>query len=390
MESAAPYAISVRDQTGSIVIVETLFMSWMILVTLIRLYLRLAINGPLQIDDLIVFIGSVMAVAHTGTIMGAISHGLGRSQDESMLSDLKQAGKTGKCMDYKTDGDWVQGVYAANLFFLAGHGAAKISTCLLLQRLGRQKHYLLCSKILLGAVVVWTVTSMLAIATSCLPQYQFMMPQHCGNVGTAWKAITAFDIITEIFTFGMSILLVWGIQMQRKEKGAVIFAFGTRTLCVPDIAKEQDLKWILISFVIFRLIIITIIRQVFLDRSLFHHDAPLRLSDSIIATAALLHCSIMMATVPCLKPFVISFNTGWGQGVKNRNGENTYFTPAGKSTSAIRSQAYTTNQGEEDEANLTVTRHSRDSQNSHRLIIHQRREWTVEEDYEMHSLGDGI
>ena len=85
-------------------------------------------------------------------------------------------------MNYKTDGDWVQGVYAANLLFLAGHGAAKISMCLLLGRLGRQKRYLLCSKILLSAVVVWTVTSMLAVATSCLPQYQFMMPQHCGNM----------------------------------------------------------------------------------------------------------------------------------------------------------------------------------------------------------------
>lgn len=311
--------------------------------------------------------------------MGAISHGLGRSQNESMLSDLKQAGEvrlsaptpisrviimnswkqseTGKCMNYKTDGNWVQGIYAANLLFLAGHGAAKISICLLLQRLGRQKSYLLCSKILLSAVSVWTVTSMLAIATSCLPQYQFMMPQHCGNVvgyvsshaniyesadkykqGTVWKAITAFDIITDILTFGLSILLVWGIQMRWKEKGTVIFAFGIRTLCVPDIAKEQDLTWILISFVIFRLIIITIIRQFFLDRSLFHPDAPLHLSDAIVATAALLHCSIMMSTVPCLKPFVISFNTGWGQGVTNSNGENPYYTSTGKSTSAIRSQ----------------------------------------------------
>ena len=170
----------------------------------------------------------------------------------------------------------------------------------------------------------------------------------------------------------------------------MIFAFGTRTLCVPDIAKEQDLKWILISFVIFRMIPITIIRQFFLDRSLFHPDAPLHLSDAIIATAALLHCSIMMSTVPCLKPFVISFNTGWGQGVTNSNGENPYYISTGKSTSAIRSQAYATKQEDEDEINLTVIRHSQDSQNSQRLIIHQTREWTVEEEYEMQSLRDGI
>jgi hypothetical protein len=59
MEAAAPYAISATDRSGLIVIVETLFMSWMIMVSLIRLYMRLAINGPVQIDDLVVFAGSV-------------------------------------------------------------------------------------------------------------------------------------------------------------------------------------------------------------------------------------------------------------------------------------------------------------------------------------------
>jgi hypothetical protein len=59
MESAAPYVISATDRSGLIVIVEMLFMSWMIMVSLIRLYMRLAINGPVQIDDLVVFAGSV-------------------------------------------------------------------------------------------------------------------------------------------------------------------------------------------------------------------------------------------------------------------------------------------------------------------------------------------
>lgn len=59
MEYAAPYAISATDRSGLIVIVEMLFMSWMIMVCLIRLYMRLAINGPVQIDDLVVFAGSV-------------------------------------------------------------------------------------------------------------------------------------------------------------------------------------------------------------------------------------------------------------------------------------------------------------------------------------------
>ncbi|CAP80184.1 Pc12g05570 [Penicillium rubens Wisconsin 54-1255] len=93
MESVSPYAVSATNRSGLIVIVETLFMTWMIMVSLIRLYMRLAINGPVKIDDVVVFAGSVMAIAHVGTIMDAISHGLGRSEDESSRSNLTRAGK---------------------------------------------------------------------------------------------------------------------------------------------------------------------------------------------------------------------------------------------------------------------------------------------------------
>lgn len=59
MASGSPYRISATDRGGLIVIVETLFMSWMVIVGLIRLYMRIAINGPVQIDDLTLFVGSV-------------------------------------------------------------------------------------------------------------------------------------------------------------------------------------------------------------------------------------------------------------------------------------------------------------------------------------------
>ncbi|CAG8907275.1 unnamed protein product [Penicillium egyptiacum] len=317
MESLPPYAVSATNRSGLIIIVETLFMTWMIIVSLIRLYMRLAINGPVKIDDVVVFAGS--------------------------------------------------DVYAANLLFLAGHGAAKISICLLLRQLGRQEGYVLCSKILLGMVTAWMLASILAAALSCFPQYQFTMAQHCSNIGIAWKMITVFDVITEILTFALCILLVWGVQMRWKQKWAVVFAFGTRAPVV----------------------ILIILRQNYLNHSLFHSDAPLYLSDAIIVTAVLLHTSIMVSTVPCLKPFVISFNTGWGQGITNGKGQNSYFTPTGKSASTNQSHIYSTNR-EGDEVDLTTSRQSQDSQHSRRLIIHQTREWRVEEEYEMHSMQDGI
>lgn len=132
------------------------------------------------------------------------------------------------------------------------------------------------------------------------------------------------------------------------------------------------------------MIILVILRQTYLDRSLFHSDPSLHLSDALITTAVLLHYSIMVSTVPCLKPFVIAFNTGWGQGVTNSVGEHPYFTPTGKSASTTQSRAY------KDDADLAPRRLSQESQNSQQLIIHQTREWTVEEEYEMHSVDNRL
>lgn len=180
--------------------------------------------------------------------------------------------------------------------------------------------------------------------------------------------------------------------MRWKEKATVIFAFGTRTPYVANCAEnqeEKETKSLTISFKCSRVVILIILRQTYLNRSLFHPDPSLHLSNTMIATAVLLHYSIMVSTVPCLKPFIIAFDTGWGQGVTNSNGKHPYFTPTGKSASTTHSRAYTMSRGEENEADLAATRLSQESQNSQQLIIHQTQEFIVEE-YEMHSVTNRI
>ncbi|CDM35647.1 unnamed protein product [Penicillium roqueforti FM164] len=221
---------------------------------------------------------------------------------------------------------------------------------------------------LLGIVTVWMSASIIAVALSCFPRYQFTMAQHCNNFAISWKIITVFDVITDILAFGLCVSLVWGVQMRWKQKWEVVFAFGTRA----------------------PLIILIILRQTYLNRSLFHTDAPLHLSDSIIATAVLLHCSIMVSTVPCLKPFVILFNTGWGQGVTNSKGQNSYFTPTSNSALTNQSHACSINREEGDDVDMPISRQSdsQDSQHSQCLIIRQPQKLKVEEEeeYEMQSI----
>lgn len=167
--------------------------------------------------------------------------------------------------------------------------------------------------------------------------------------------------------------------MRRKDKMTVIFAFGTRMLYVksPTALNSRINR----TLVILRVIILTIVRQSYLNTALQEKDAPSSLSDTLIATEVLLHCSIMLATVPCLKPFIIAFNTGWGQGVAATPGTSYY-----KQTESYASQAHP-NHPKEDELNVAMRTRSLESHNSRQLIIHRTQEWSLREEFEMRPMG---
>lgn len=106
------------------------------------------------------------------------------------------------------------------------------------------------------------------------------------------------------------------------------------------------------------------------------------LAPTLIATEVLLHCSIMLATVPCLKPFIIAFNTGWGQGVTGTP-ETSYY----QKTETSVSQAHPNNPNEENELDVAMTTQSLDSYTSQQLIIHRTQEWSLREELEMRRVG---
>jgi hypothetical protein len=55
------YVITTTDQAGVVVIVAGLWVAWTVISFVTRMYTRIAITGPLSIDDLLSGIGSVSA-----------------------------------------------------------------------------------------------------------------------------------------------------------------------------------------------------------------------------------------------------------------------------------------------------------------------------------------
>ncbi|PWY69046.1 hypothetical protein BO70DRAFT_300147 [Aspergillus heteromorphus CBS 117.55] len=337
---ASPYAITPTDRSGAIVISATLFMTWMVLVCLIRIYMRLAINGPPGMDDVAAWVGGTIGIVQVGMVMDGVSHGLGKSHPGDLASMMKD-------------------LYVADILFLAGHCAAKLSVVLLLKRLGRHRVYLRLCVLQLGAIVLWAAVSTLAVALRCDPTHPWQL-NNCGFFVSGWRAITAFDVITEAFLLGLSIHLVWGIQMRRSQKAAVIFAFGIRVLIV----------------------LLVVLRQVYLNH-ISVDDTFLDLSNALVVTEVLLHCSLMAATVPCLKPFVIAFNTGWGQGSHNKGSRYLRTGTSGGARSVSQSQSHL--KSADDEITMIPTDediHGNEAANGHGpMLIHETLEWNLRTEY---------
>lgn len=117
-------------------------------------------------------------------------------------------------------------------------------------------------------------------------------------------------------------------------------------------------------------IIIAAIRQAYLNHAYNHPPVLFSISNAVISTEVLLHCSIMAATIPCLKPFVMAFNTGWGQGTKRNGGS--YYDRSGTSESNSASGAQQPSVEESGTITAVEYGNSRDPWG-----IRQTREWTV-------------
>ena len=59
VEGHRAYIITPTDRSGLVIITSTIFMSWMVSCYFIRIYTRMAITGPFDLDDTVAGIGTV-------------------------------------------------------------------------------------------------------------------------------------------------------------------------------------------------------------------------------------------------------------------------------------------------------------------------------------------
>lgn len=119
--------------------------------------------------------------------------------------------------------------YAADLFYIFAIYAGKCSVVLLFKRLAADRKHVVVSWALLGGCCTFAFISTVLVALRCdvaRPWIQYNAD--CGSSNAQWRAVAAFDLVSEVWLFLISILLVWGLYTKAANKGRVIMVFGIR------------------------------------------------------------------------------------------------------------------------------------------------------------------
>jgi hypothetical protein len=106
---------------------------------------------------------------------------------------------------------------------------------------------------------------------------------------TSWIAIGLVDVVIEVTLLVLPIYLVWPLQMPLKSKFLVTLAFSCRVAIIP----------------------VAILRLLSLHNSSGSTDYSFDIVLAIVYAQVEMHFSLIAATVPCLRPFLKAWNTGY-------------------------------------------------------------------------------
>lgn len=212
---SAPFAVVTDTDHGAWIIITTaLGLSQILLFAVIRSFVKCVINPGLTSDDGMIFTATGLAVVQSALVLGACHAGLGRSAELISADDLNALQRL---------------YYAASLFFVLALGMSKASVTVFLLRLAPFDPYRQVTKVVIVAIIVWTVAFFFATALKCnLSEPWVVLGAQCSGLFLRGAILEGFGCFFEVAIFGIAVWLVSGLQIKQQSVVTVIVIFAFR------------------------------------------------------------------------------------------------------------------------------------------------------------------
>ena len=259
------------------------------LVLLIRGHLRWGIFG---IDDFLAAIATLLQAGEVTAILLALRFGVGTSFKLLTTEQVRRASSA---------------TFTGNVLFILSTGAAKCSVIFLMMRLfnligkranrdAKSRIYRILCLCAIGFVCIWTVGAIIGLSVDCSPSeliYPATSAQKCPGQVTRWEVIMAFDVVTELLLVILAITIILPLQLTVSMKIPVVMAFAFRLPCAA----------------------LSILHFHYVGNYVHSNPDGLRVIPVLNIMQVQLCWSLVSATIPNLKAFIRSFNSGFGLGL---------------------------------------------------------------------------
>ncbi|KUI63712.1 hypothetical protein VM1G_10502 [Cytospora mali] len=269
-------ALTDTNRSGIVLITTSLCLIFALLSMTIRLYVRLQFRHQIDRDDLASFTSMAFSFIQSVVVFIQAGNGFGKSVGDISKSNMVS---------------WQKGAFASDILYIFTLWLTKCSVALLFIRLTPEQKHILASYVVLGGSTLLMVVSEILVAVRCdISQPWIFVGDKCSDLFQRWQVVTAFDVITEVFLFGLAIYMLQGLKLKLEKKLVVLSAFALRLpVIVPALLR---LHWLGIEFSSADPSLNGVVASVF---------TQIQLSYAIFAT-----------TTPILRPFMGALNTHYG------------------------------------------------------------------------------
>lgn len=123
--------------------------------------------------------------------------------------------------------------YTYQILFIITIVLAKMSLLLFITRLTPNVATIRAGRIILCLIATWGVATVFGFAFQCsLPQPWNNISGVCRNQSALYYAAAVIDIITDIALTILPVVILWGVQIQRRKRAIVMLVFIARMLWV--------------------------------------------------------------------------------------------------------------------------------------------------------------
>lgn len=234
----------------------------------LTLIARLVTRHDLYKENLIIMIAATLSIAQSVLTHIAVDYGLGRHRAQIGTAQYHIYSKAR---------------YACQILEIMILCLAKISLVVVFMHLTPSRPAGIALRLFTASITFWGLAAIFALLFQCQrPDTWDLTPSKCYNQDIIYYTNGIINILTDVMTLMLPVIILWNVQITRKRKVAVFIIFAVRILvCIATLGQIITLKGYLHST-----------DRTWLDVNLS------------IWTQVMLGLSIITACIPLMKPFL--------------------------------------------------------------------------------------